>query len=164
MMQAFRFGKRSRKALVTCHHLLQYVFKTALATGLIDIAIIEGRRDKARQNRLYAIGKSKLQWPKSKHNVLVSHAPSMAVDAAPYVNGKVSWNKDHCIFLAGVVLATAKRLKVPVRWGGNWDMDGEPVTDQDFQDLVHYELVDDGQPGTKGHPDRDLRAVRSSLS
>jgi hypothetical protein len=30
---------------------------------------------------------------------------------------------------------------VMIRWGGNWDMDGEPITDQDFQDLVHFELI-----------------------
>lgn len=38
------------------------------------------------------------------------------------------------------VLATVK-LGIDIRWGGNWDMDGEPVTDQNFQDLVHFELV-----------------------
>jgi peptidoglycan L-alanyl-D-glutamate endopeptidase CwlK len=34
-------------------------------------------------------------------------------------------------------------LGVKLRWGGNWDRDGEPVTDQDFQDLVHFELAED---------------------
>jgi len=34
-----------------------------------------------------------------------------------------------------------KMLEVDLRWGGNWDMDGEPITDQDFQDLVHFEEV-----------------------
>ena len=107
----------------------------------MDITIVEGRRSKSRQNMLFADGKSRLQWPNSKHNVLEPTGRSMAVDAAPFVNGDVSWRKEHCIFLAGVVLAVANRLQVPLRWGGNWDMDREPVTDQDFQDLVHYELV-----------------------
>jgi len=38
-------------------------------------------------------------------------------------------------------LSVGKMLEVDLRWGGNWDMDGEPITDQDFQDLVHFEEV-----------------------
>ncbi len=36
----------------------------------------------------------------------------------------------------------AKGCWINIRWGGNWDQDGEPVTDQDFQDLMHYEIVE----------------------
>jgi len=42
------------------------------------------------------------------------------------------------------MLAAAALAKVKIRWGGNWDMDGEPVTDQEFQDLVHYERGSNG--------------------
>lgn len=66
--------------------------------------------------------------------------PSKAIDVAPYVNGKASYDYRHCCFFAGVVLAIAGMLKIKVRWGGNWDMDEEVMTDQDFQDLVHFEL------------------------
>ena len=78
-----------------------------------------------------------MKWPDGKHNKM----PSEAVDVVPYINGKASWDKLHCCVLAGIVLACAVRLGESVRWGGNWDMDGEPITDQDFQDLVHFELV-----------------------
>ena len=57
----------------------------------------------------------------------------------PVINGKLSWEKEHCLVLAGMVLAIGKTLGHSIRWGGNWDMDGEPITDQDFQDLVHFE-------------------------
>lgn len=66
---------------------------------------------------------------------------SNAVDIAPYVDGHISWNEYHCCYVAGIVMAIAKLKGIKIRWGGNWDMDSEPVTDQDFQDLVHYEIL-----------------------
>jgi peptidoglycan L-alanyl-D-glutamate endopeptidase CwlK len=141
-MGDLKYSRRSLDILETCDRRIQQVFHAVLKTGLIDLAIIEGRRARDRQDKLFAEGKSRVQWPNSKHNVITPGKLSMAVDAAPFVDGDVSWRAEHCIFAAGVVLATAHRLMVPLRWGGNWDMDREPVTDQDFQDLVHYELIE----------------------
>lgn len=132
----FTYGKTSRSNLGTAHIYLQMVLREALGLGIMDISIIEGHRGKAEQNRYYDLGKSKVEFPDGKHN----KTPSDAVDAVPFVNGKVSWNKLHCCVLAGIVLACAAKLGIKIRWGGNWDMDSEPITDQDFQDLVHYEL------------------------
>jgi len=137
----YSYGRTSSGVLITASFNLQLVFDDALATGLIDISAIEGRRVKARQNRLYRINRSKVLWPYSKHNVLKPEDLAHAVDAAPYVNGKRSDVWYHCIFLAGVIQACGEKLSIPIRWGGNWDMDGEPITDQDFQDLWHYEEV-----------------------
>jgi len=137
----YSYGRTSSQYLITASLNLQLVFDEALARGLIDITVIEGRRAKARQNRLYRINRSKVVWPNSKHNVSKPDDLAHAVDAAPYVNGKASDNYFHCIFLAGVVQCCGEKLSIPIRWGGNWDRDGEPVTDQDFQDLWHYEEV-----------------------
>ena len=137
----YSYGKRSSEVLITVSFNLRLVFKEALATGLIDIAAIEGMRAKTRQNRLFKINKSKVQWPDSKHNVLNPNDLAHAVDAAPYVNGKISDNWYHCIYLAGIIQSCGEKLNIPIRWGGNWDCDGEPITDQDFQDLWHYEEV-----------------------
>lgn len=137
---SFKYGKRSLEKLNTCHKDLIDVFKLALDMGLIDISIIEGVRSKEDQNEYYNIGKSKVRWPNGKHNVSKDGQKSMAVDAAPFVNGKASLKKEHCIYLAGIVMACAKVLEVNIRWGGNWDCDAEPITDQDFQDLVHFEI------------------------
>jgi len=133
----YQFGAKSKQTLATCHLDLQWIMREALATGLIDFSITEGHRSKDRQNNLYP-KKSKVKWPNSKHN----KTPSDAVDAVPYINGKASYKYEHCIFLAGIVLACAKKIGFNLRWGGNWDMDGEPVTDQDFQDLVHFERIE----------------------
>ena len=56
--------------------------------------------------------------------------------------GKVSFDKHHCIYLAGLIMALAAVNRVHLRWGGDWDEDGEPITDQTFNDLVHFEIVE----------------------
>lgn len=136
-----KYGRQSLNRLATVDADLQRVFREALKLGLIDITIVQGRRSKEDQTHYYYSGQSKVRWPNSKHNVINEADLASAIDAAPYVNGAVSWKKEHCIFLAGLVMATAKHLGVKLRWGGNWDQDLEPITDQDFQDLVHFELV-----------------------
>ncbi len=61
---------------------------------------------------------------------------------APYLNGGVSWDSRHCLYFAGLVMGIAKQMDIEIRWGGDWDRDNEPVTDQEFQDLVHFEFVE----------------------
>jgi len=138
-MGKYSFGKRSSKKLDTCTFNLQFVANEALSYELIDFAIIEGTRSDKKQHEYFITGKSRLDAgdPRAKHN----KEQAEAFDAVPYVNGKISWDWRHCIFLAGVILTAAKKVGDDIRWGGNWDMDGEPVTDQDFQDLVHYEII-----------------------
>jgi len=136
-----KYSKKSKNILSQCDEKLEFLFYAVLEIGLIDITIIEGIRTKYKQNKFYKDGLSKVKWPNSKHNIINEGYKSQAIDVAPYVNGATSWKKEHCIFLAGIILATAKTNKINVRWGGNWDMDFEPVTDQDWLDLVHFELV-----------------------
>lgn len=133
----FKFGKTSQMKLYTVHPDLEIIMGDALDTGIMDFSIIEGHRRQVEQNKYYDLGKSRVKFPDGKHNKI----PSKAVDAAPFINGKVSWNRLHCCVLAGIILACAAKRGIKLRWGGNWDMDGEPITDQDFQDLVHFELV-----------------------
>jgi hypothetical protein len=132
---SYGLGKKSAHWLETAHSDWGDVVRLALRWGIIDFSVTESHRVKGRQNRLYILKKSRVKWPRSKHNSL----PSEAIDLVPWVNGAGSYDRAHCLVLAGVILAAAAVLGVVVRWGGNWDMDGEPVTDQDFQDLVHFE-------------------------
>jgi len=135
----FRFGTVSLERFHTLDSRLQLVAEKVLALGVLDFAIIWGHRNKEEQDKALLEGKSRVPWPKGKHNSY----PSKAMDLGPFINGELSWNKLHCCVLAGLVLTIAKQEGVKVRWGGNWDMDGEPITDQDFQDLVHFELVEE---------------------
>ena len=80
--------------------------------------------------------RSKVRWPNGKHNTV----PSMAVDVTPY---PVVWDdRERQTLFAGFVLATAKVMGLGLRWGGDWSMDFQ-VKDNRFDDLVHFELVDD---------------------
>ena len=69
----------------------------------------------------------------------------MAVDAVPY---PVDWNDTNRMrFFAGYVQGIARalydmeRIDHLIRWGGDWDSDGE-VKDNNFDDLVHIEIKD----------------------
>jgi len=99
-----------------------------------DNSIITGYRDEEAQNEAFHTGRSKVQFPDSKHNSI----PSNAVDAAPY---PIDWkDKDRFYHFAGFVLGVAKILGIEIRWGGDWDGDTD-LHDQTFYDLVHFELI-----------------------
>lgn len=141
------FSKRSKIALESCHKDLQLIMREALKYSSIDFGISEGYRSAMRQAELFRIGRSKIDGinNKSKHN----YSPSLAADVFAWVkrDGKIEcYNIQDLSFIAGVIISTAKRLKEEgrisgeIRWGGNWDQDGEILTDQKFDDLPHFEL------------------------
>jgi len=127
------FSDTSLARLATCDPRLQEVFHEVVRR--FDCTILEGHRDKERQNRMVAEGRSKVRWPDGKHNTV----PSMAVDVTPY---PVVWDdRERQTLFAGYVLATAKAMDIDLRWGGDWDRDTE-VRDNSFDDLVHFEIVE----------------------
>ncbi len=125
------FSRRSLAKLNTAHPELQRLFLAVIIEH--DCTILCGHRNKEDQDGAFADGMSLLQFPHSKHNSL----PSMAVDAAPY---PIDW-KDTKRFIAFgfAVNAIAKKLGISIRWGGDWDGDGD-LKDQRFMDLVHFEI------------------------
>ena len=132
-MSKFKFGKRSLERLETCHPDIQKLMHLVIDRTKEDFTVLEGIRTKEVQDKLFSEGKSKLKYPHSRHNI----NPSMAIDIAPY---PIDWH-DTSRFnkLAHVVLECAAELKLNVRWGGDWDMDGD-TSDQTFNDLPHFEL------------------------
>lgn len=129
------FSKTSIDRLNTCHPLLQDIMKRAIKE--YDFVVLCGHRGKEDQDRAVREGNSKTPWPKSKHNA----TPSLAVDIAPY---PIDWN-DRKRFgeLAAVVMRIAKQRGVKLRWGGDFNMDGDKTT-RDSWDLPHFELVGHG--------------------
>lgn len=120
----YHYGRKSKDALSTCCNELQDVFTEALATGIMDISIIFGHRDKTLQNELFAQGKSQLQYPKSYHN----KEPALAVDAVPYPS---AWTNEKLMYqLNGIVQTIAKRKGYKITWGGEW---------KSFPDLAHWQ-------------------------
>jgi peptidoglycan L-alanyl-D-glutamate endopeptidase CwlK len=126
------FSDKSLAKLATSDPRLQRVFHEVVRN--FDCTILEGHRNRERQNQMVAEGKSQVRWPDGKHNTV----PSMAVDVTPY---PIVWDdRERQTLFAGYVLATAKAMGVNLRWGGDWDRDTE-VRDNSFDDLVHFELV-----------------------
>ncbi len=132
------FGTRSQINLHSADPRLIALFREVVKT--YDCAIICGTRGRAEQNRLFELGKTKVRYPNSKHNV----TPSMAVDVCPYYpnGGKIRWNDiKGFAYFAGYVIKAAESMGYRVRWGGDWDMDFD-TQDQTFHDLPHFEIVD----------------------
>ena len=126
-----KFSKKSLSKLETCDKRLQDLFLRVVKK--FDCTILEGHRGKDRQNKLFDEGKSKLKYPKGKHNSL----PSKAVDVAPY---PIDWNdRERFTYFAGYVLGIAYQMGLKIRWGGDWDMDTQ-VKDNNFDDLPHFEI------------------------
>jgi hypothetical protein len=103
-----------------------------------DISILQGHRGKEEQNKAFDTGRSKLRWPDGNHNKL----PSTAVDFQPYPvpeRREKLWAS--LAYIAGRAIEIGKRRGLVVRWGGDWDQDGD-LTDQTFDDLYHLEIKD----------------------
>jgi len=139
-MRIYRYSLDSAAQLVTCCLSLQRVFKGVLQYR--DHSVIKGHRDKVEQAKAFLKGTTKLKWPKGKHN----KNPSKAVDVEPYpkdppqepitVDGK-RWARYY--YFAGFALGWARANGIKLRWGGDWDGDGQ-IKDQSFDDLYHFEV------------------------
>ena len=134
--------RQSADRLLTCDPKLQELVYRVLQG--YPLKVLEGHRDKDRQNRLFKEKKTQVKWPESKHNRDPSYAVDMA--PAPVDFGDKKWGKNKAKTLArfyhfaGYVKRVADEMGIKVRWGGDWDGDGE-FTDQKFDDLVHWELA-----------------------
>lgn len=132
------FGDRSKKNLSEAHPLLQELFEEVVKH--YDCAVIEGHRPKEEQDKAFHGGKSKVQWPNSKHN----QTPSLAVDVCPF---PINWKDTRRFYyFAGHVMATARVMGIDLRWGGDWNGNNE-FKDQSFHDLPHFELRSTARQG-----------------
>jgi peptidoglycan L-alanyl-D-glutamate endopeptidase CwlK len=130
----YRYSATSLRRLGTCDPRLVDIFMEV--ADHIDTTIICGHRSQEDQDAAFRAGKSKVEWPEGKHN----SKPSQAVDAAPY---PIDWqDRERATLFAGVVLGLAAARGVLLRWGGDWDRDWQ-VSDNSFDDLWHFELIED---------------------
>ena len=136
------------------------------AIEVIDFTVIETIRDKRTQDRYFNSGASHVQWPNSKHNIYRGRPIAEAMDLWPYIKGigaisghpsqikaiaiNHNLNQDQVkafvykafARLAGAVQAVAYTNGHMLRWGGDWDNDGN-MLDQNFHDLPHFEFKGD---------------------
>lgn len=120
---AIVLGARSLSRLEGVHPDLVRVVKRAAATSDLDFTVLEGLRTLDRQRQLFA--------QKATKTMNSRHLTGHAVDLAPMLGGKVSWDWPLYHRLAKTVKAAAAAEKVPITWGGDW---------RTFKDGPHWEL------------------------
>lgn len=123
------------------HPDLQRVVSRALSYGVMDFSVIDCLRTDAQQAEKVAAGNS---WTLDSKHLKQPDGYSHAVDLMPYpavVNGVDVWI-DHQRFhvLGGLMLAAASEEGVKLRWGGDWDADGNNA-DSRSNDPGHFELL-----------------------
>lgn len=129
----------------------------AIALTPMDFSIICGFRGEESQNRAFRDGNSTKRYPGSWHNYTskeldveegyaqrVGMDLSMAVDAAPFLEGRIRWDlQEEIRWLNGFIIGVGMPMVVPhgfyLRTGVDWDMDGIQHEHQ-LIDAPHTEL------------------------
>lgn len=132
------FGTVSKNNLKTCHPDIKRVLNKAIE--IYDFTVLEGYRNKERQDYLYSIDRSKVTFPYSKHNATDRNGEPLsdAVDVVPYPAGWKA-SKEDFIALAYLLKGIAWSFGIKLFWGGDWDNDDD-LNDQIFNDYAHFEL------------------------
>lgn len=142
---AFGFGDRSRKNLEGVHPKLTDVAERAIELSGQDFFVNEGVRTMERQKQLYAQGRTK-PGPKVTWTLNSNHFKSPrtgfghAIDVYPFPyapDAKDIAKKQRAI--AAAFFKAAGELNIPIRWGADWDMDGN-YGERGEGDSPHFEL------------------------
>lgn len=126
------FDKHSAERLSRAHPLLQKLMNEAVKRTAF--VVLDSQRGRAAQELAFRQGNTKVHFGKSAHN----WAPSIALDVCPL---PVNWKdtKPFLVLAQQVIFPLANVMKIPIRWGGDWNMNGK-TTDESFIDLPHFEL------------------------
>lgn len=126
----------SQRSIAQLDGVVDPLVKLFLDVGLDwPCEVLEGSRSPERQQLLFSQGKSRTL--DSKHVPGHPGEKVTAVDVAPL---PIDWRdtvRFYCF--GGYVLGRARALSVRIRWGGDWN-GNKDLHDQDFNDLVHFEL------------------------
>lgn len=145
-----KFSKTSDERLNTCDLYIQKVLRIAIGRSAVDFGVAQGKRTVQQQTDYFNDGKSKVnpanytkeELPlKGFHITDEVYTKSGAVDFYAYITGKgASWDEKHLCYIAGVIMSVDAELENKLKWGGNWDGDGEIISDQGFDDLPHIQM------------------------
>lgn len=126
---SFSFSKASLASRKKLMKPLQEIVDEAIKE--IDFKILDATRGRAAQEKAFAQGHSKVHFGDSAHN----YVPAIAMDLfpAPY-----DWNnRTAFIALSKIILRIAAAKGYKLRWGGDWNGDGNL---SDGWDMPHFEL------------------------
>lgn len=137
----YQLGHRSRNRLAGVHPDLVRVVERAIELTPQDFAVLEGVRTPERQQELYAQGRTKpgpvVTWTLRSRHFADVDGYGYAVDLVPY---PVDWS-DTSKFdaIAAAMFDAADELGVVLRWGADWDRDGN-IRERGESDSPHFEL------------------------
>ncbi len=154
----YNLSYHSKREIRGCHPWLQLILFKLLSRH--DYKAEQGKRTWDEQQAVYDSGNSTLAPPEGKHLIRSDPAGqfdgdwSLAVDVYPYINGRpIATDADNFgpdqmaqfAYFLGIVKELADEVLQDTGWkirlGINWDGDAEIITDQDFDDWFHIELV-----------------------
>jgi peptidoglycan L-alanyl-D-glutamate endopeptidase CwlK len=138
----YKLGNRSRETLKGVHPKLIKVIEKAIELSTQDFIVIEGVRTPARQRELYNQGRTKpgpiVTWTLTSRHFIQPDGFGHAVDLAPW---PVDWTKTSKFdAIATAMFEASKQLKTPIRWGADWDRDGN-WRERGETDSPHFELA-----------------------
>jgi peptidoglycan L-alanyl-D-glutamate endopeptidase CwlK len=106
------------------------------AIELYDFSILQTTRTREEHQEYIRLGMTKVTYNATRHKPNADGL-SEAVDIIPW---PIDWNDlNRFHFLAGIMFTAAAEVGVEIVWGGDWDGDRD-FTDQDFNDLPHFQL------------------------
>lgn len=126
----FKLSKKSLSILESVESPLIEVVKYAITITRVDFSVIEGYRTIERQRQLVAAGAS--QTMKSKH------IERKAVDLAAFVEDRISWELNLYDDIADAMKAAAMDLKIPIVWGGAWNIPSIAEWNGTMQDAMNF--------------------------
>ena len=134
----FILSERSLLRAKDVNPLLINLIMLAIKRTPIDfgVAWMGGMRTPEEQNQLFKEGYSKCDG----YTILSKHQSGDAIDLNVFVGAKVVDNKEMLCVIAGIMFACANELNVQIRWGLDWDKDGD-IRDNTFNDMYHFEIV-----------------------
>ena len=117
------------------------VVKRAIEISKVDFGVTEGLRTLETQKKYVAAGKSRTMNSK--------HLTGKAVDLVAFVNGKVSWELNLYDDIADAMAQAARELKVPLRWGGAWNIPDITKWDKPMQEAMNFYIDSRRQQGAR---------------
>jgi peptidoglycan LD-endopeptidase CwlK len=124
----FQLGPRSKMRLNGVHPDLVKVVERAIQITTVDFTVLEGVRDPQRQRKLVDSGAS--QTMNSRH-IPGADGFGKAVDLGAWVDDQVDWSWPLYHKIADAMKESARQVKVPIEWGGDW---------KTFKDGPHFQL------------------------
>lgn len=126
-MGVFVLNAGSKKELLRVHEALVSIVEKAVQLSVQEFAVHDGVRTIAEQQQMVQRG--------AAQTLDSRHVSGHAVDLVPYINGKLRWEWPPIYLIADAMRIGAQELKIPLRWGGAWDVDFTNSTELP-QDLV----------------------------